>query len=98
MYKIFIILTNFSQLSRFMSNFIGIRHEDKYELETRAPLTPKHVERLVKQKKLDFVVQSSEKRIFKDEEYVKSGAKISKDLKKCEQTRRLQPFKKGLVC
>lgn len=66
-----------------MSNFIGIRHEDKYELETRAPLTPKHIERLVKQKKLDFVVQSSEKRIFKDEEYLKSGAKVSKDLKKC---------------
>ena len=66
-----------------MSNFIGIRQEDKYELETRAPLTPKHVERLVKQKKLDFVVQSSEKRIFKDEEYLKSGAKVSKDLKKC---------------
>jgi len=83
MYKIFIILTNFYQLSRFMSNFIGIRHEDKYELETRAPLTPKHVERLVKQKKLDIVVQTSQKRIFKDEEYIKSGAKISKDLKKC---------------
>ncbi len=66
-----------------MSNFIGIRYEDKYELETRAPLTPKHIERLVKQKKLDFVVQSSEKRIFKDEEYLKSGAKVSKDLKKC---------------
>jgi len=66
-----------------MSNFIGIRHEDKYLMERRAPLTPKHVERLVKQKKLDFVVQSSEKRIFKDEEYIAAGAKIAKDLKKC---------------
>lgn len=66
-----------------MSNFIGIRLEDKYELETRAPLTPKHVERLIKQKKLDIVVQSSEKRVFKDEEYIKAGAKIAKDLKKC---------------
>src|SRR5512137_349524 len=66
-----------------MSNFIGIRHEDKYELETRAPLTPSHVERLVKQKKLDIVVQSSEKRVFTDDEYIKAGAKISKDLKKC---------------
>ena len=56
-----------------MSNFIGIRHEDKYELETRAPLTPKHVERLVKQKKLDIVVQTSEKRVFTDEEYSKAG-------------------------
>jgi len=66
-----------------MSNFIGIRHEDKYELETRAPLTPKHVERLVKQKKLDIIVQTSDKRIFSDEEYVKAGAKIARDLKKC---------------
>lgn len=66
-----------------MSNFIGIRHEDKYKLERRAPLTPRHVARLVKQKKLDIIVQSSEKRIFGDEEYRKAGAKISSDLKKC---------------
>ena len=66
-----------------MSNFIGIRHEDKYKLERRAPLTPKHVARLVKQKKLDIIVQTSDKRVFKDEEYVAAGAKIAKDLKKC---------------
>ena len=66
-----------------MSNFIGIRHEDKYELETRAPLTPKHVERLVKQKKLDIIVQTSDKRIFSDDEYIRAGAKIARDLKKC---------------
>ncbi len=66
-----------------MSNFIGIRHEDKYVMERRAPLTPKHVERLIKNKKLDFVIQTSEKRVFTDEEYIKAGAKIAKDLKKC---------------
>lgn len=66
-----------------MSNFIGIRHEDKYVMERRAPLTPKHVERLIKNKKLDFVVQTSKKRVFTDEEYIKAGAKIAKDLKKC---------------
>jgi len=66
-----------------MSNFIGIRHEDKYSLERRAPLTPRHVSRLVKQKKLDIVVQSSDKRIFTDEEYIHAGAKVAKDLKKC---------------
>ena len=66
-----------------MSNFIGIRHEDKYEMETRTPLTPRHVERLIKQKKLDIIVQTSEKRVFSDEEYIRAGAKISKDLKKC---------------
>jgi len=66
-----------------MSNFIGIRHEDKYKLERRAPLTPSHVCRLVKQKKLDIIVQSSEKRVFTDDEYIQAGATIAKDLKKC---------------
>ena len=67
-----------------MSISIGIRHEDRYLMERRAPLTPKHVKWLVSQQKLDIVVQTSEKRVFKDEEYIKSGAKIAKDLKKCE--------------
>ena len=66
-----------------MSNFIGIRHEDKYKLERRAPLTPRHVARLVKSKKLDIIVQSSEKRVFSDDEFWKAGAKIAQDLKKC---------------
>lgn len=66
-----------------MSKFIGIRHEDKYNMEHRAPLTPAHVERLVKQKKLDIIVQSSDKRVFTDDEYIRAGAKIAKDLKKC---------------
>ena len=66
-----------------MSNYIGIRHEDKYLLEKRAPLTPKHVERLVKQKKLDIIVQTSSKRIFNDEEYRNAGAEIADDLQKC---------------
>ncbi|MDP4280857.1 MAG: bifunctional lysine ketoglutarate reductase /saccharopine dehydrogenase family protein [Bacteroidota bacterium] len=66
-----------------MSNFIGIRHEDKYPLETRVPLTPKHVEWLVNHKKLDIVVQSCDKRIFKDEEYVNAGAKVADNLKEC---------------
>lgn len=66
-----------------MSKFIGLRHEDKYEQERRAPLTPKHVEWLVKQKKLDIIVQTSTKRVFSDEEYIRAGAKIARDLKKC---------------
>jgi saccharopine dehydrogenase (NAD+, L-lysine-forming) len=66
-----------------MSNYIGIRHEDKYLLEKRSPLTPRHVEWLVRHKKLDIIVQSSEKRIFKDEEYRQAGAEVSEDLKKC---------------
>lgn len=67
-----------------MSKFIGIRHEDKYLMERRAPLTPKHVARLIKQHQLDFIVQTSEKRVFGDDEYIAAGAKIAKDLKKCQ--------------
>jgi saccharopine dehydrogenase (NAD+, L-lysine-forming) len=66
-----------------MSIYIGIRHEDKYVMEKRAPLTPKHVEKIIKHQKLDVIVETSTKRIFKDEEYQKIGAKVSKDLKKC---------------
>ncbi|MEI7492185.1 MAG: bifunctional lysine ketoglutarate reductase /saccharopine dehydrogenase family protein [Bacteroidota bacterium] len=66
-----------------MSNYIGIRHEDKYEHERRAPLTPKHVARLVKQKKLDIVVESSSKRIFTDTEYINAGAAICDNLNDC---------------
>jgi alpha-aminoadipic semialdehyde synthase len=65
-----------------MSNFIGIRHEDKYEMELRAPLTPKHVKHLIEHHKLDFIVQSSPKRIFSDDEYIKAGALIDSNLKK----------------
>jgi saccharopine dehydrogenase (NAD+, L-lysine-forming) len=67
-----------------MSTFIGIRHEDKYAMERRAPLTPSHVKWLVDHLKLDFVIQSSPKRVFTEEEYIKAGAKIAKDLKKCD--------------
>jgi len=67
-----------------MSKFIGIRHEDKYAMERRVPLTPRHIKRLVEQKKLDIVVQSSPKRIFTDEEYRKAGAKVKDNLKSCD--------------
>lgn len=66
-----------------MSNFIGIRHEDKYLMERRAPLTPKHVARLIKEKKLDFVVQSSPKRVFTENEYRAAGARVEDTLKDC---------------
>jgi saccharopine dehydrogenase (NAD+, L-lysine forming) len=66
-----------------MGNFIGIRHEDKYVMERRAPLTPRHVERLINNKKLDIIVQSSAKRIFSDDEFRQAGAVIANDLHQC---------------
>lgn len=52
-------------------------------MERRAPLTPKHVKRLIEHQKLDFIVQSSAKRIFSDQEYLNAGALVENDLKKC---------------
>ncbi len=66
-----------------MSNFIGIRHEDKYLMERRAPLTPKHVKFLTQHHKLDVAVQHSTKRIFTDQEYIDAGAEIVDSLEKC---------------
>jgi len=66
-----------------MSIVIGIRHEDKYEMERRTPIIPRHVEWLVKHHNIDVVIQASEKRVFKDEEFIKAGAKVAKDLKRC---------------
>ncbi|KAF0197124.1 MAG: aa [Bacteroidetes bacterium] len=66
-----------------MSKFIGIRHEDKYVMERRAPLTPRHVERLIKGKQLDIVVQTSAKRVFTDQEFIDAGATIADNLDNC---------------
>jgi saccharopine dehydrogenase (NAD+, L-lysine forming) len=66
-----------------MSKKVGIRHEDKYLMERRTPLTPNHVADLIK-KGLRFTVQSSSKRIFKDEEYINAGAGVSESLNDCE--------------
>jgi len=57
---------------------IGIRYEDKYVLEKRVPLIPKHVKLLV-EKGIEVKVVSSEKRIFKDDEYRDAGAVITEE-------------------
>lgn len=62
-----------------MKNTIAIRHEDKYKLERRAPLIPRHVEQLVKQG-VEVLVETSKKRVFTDDEYTASGAVVTKDI------------------
>lgn len=48
---------------------IGIRRE-KNVWESRVPLTPSHVQRLLAQKKdLEFIVQPSHTRVFTDHEF-----------------------------
>lgn len=64
-----------------MRKTIAIRHEDKYKMERRAALAPKHV-KLLTDKGLEILVESSEKRVFSDEEYLAAGAKVTKDISK----------------
>jgi saccharopine dehydrogenase (NAD+, L-lysine forming) len=66
-----------------MSVKVGIRHEDKYAMERRTPLTPRHVKMLKDKHNLEFVVQTSPKRVFKGEEYMKAGAEVSDNLSEC---------------
>ena len=65
-------------------NRIGIRHEDKYELERRTPITPEHIAELRKKRPVEFLVQTSEKRVFRDEEYERAGAAITNSLDDCD--------------
>jgi alanine dehydrogenase len=65
-------------------NQIGIRHEDKYKAERRAPLAPRHINKLVKTDNLRFVIQQSPKRVFSNDEYIDAGAIISENLANCQ--------------
>lgn len=64
-----------------MKAVIGIRHEDKYLMERRTPITPSHAEKLIKEHGLEIQVETSPKRVFPDDEYSAVGAKVVKDLK-----------------
>lgn len=59
-----------------MAATIGIRHEDKYELERRVPLVPEDVKKLT-DTDLKIIVQKCGKRIFKDGEYEAAGAVLA---------------------
>jgi len=63
-----------------MSFTIGIRREDKNKWERRVSITPEHVNELKEKHDVNTIVQPSEIRIFKEEEYKKNGATISEDL------------------
>ncbi|MCE1168431.1 MAG: hypothetical protein LWX70_10065 [Sphingobacteriia bacterium] len=65
-----------------MSISIGIRHEDKYAMERRSPLSPVHVRRLINNQHLDVFVQRSDKRVWSNEEYHNAGAVLTDNLDK----------------
>jgi len=66
-----------------MSKKIGIRLEDKYLMERRVALIPKHIKLLV-DKGLKFIVEESPKRVFKHNEFENAGAEIVKDVKEAD--------------
>ncbi len=65
-------------------NVIGIRHEDKYKMERRVALTPSHVKILINEYNLRVLVESSPKRVFKDDEFAAVGAEIVTDLSEAQ--------------
>ncbi len=62
---------------------IGIRHEDKSTWEGRVPLTPADLKNLIAHHGLQFTVQTSQTRAFKDDEFRTAGAAISDNLAEC---------------
>jgi len=65
-------------------NKIGIRHEDKYQMERRTPVVPADLKKLISAQNISFTVEPSGKRIFGDDEFRKAGAEISDNLKTCD--------------
>ena len=65
-----------------MHNVIGIRREDKSKWERRVPLTPQKIRELRQKHAVEFYVQPSPIRIFREPEFEQSGAKVQEDLSK----------------
>jgi len=84
---------------------LGIRREEKNRWERRAPLTPLHVEELVKEHGRSVVIQPSPLRIFSDDDYRHAGALVAEDLSDCRlilgvkeiPPERLQPGKPSMT-
>lgn len=70
------VASNFKEKITSMAQTIGIRHEDKYLMERRVAITPRHVEKLTRQG-LKFIVERSAKRIFADAEFEAAGATLA---------------------
>jgi len=66
-----------------MVNRIGIRREDLYAWERRAPLIPEHVREIIAEHKLECVVQSSDRRVYNDDEYRRLGVQVVENLDDC---------------
>jgi len=63
-----------------MKGRIAIRRETKSPWERRSPVTPELARRMVNQAGLEVLVQPSARRVFRDNEYVRAGARMSENL------------------
>ena len=63
---------------------IGIIREGKTPPDSRVPLTPKQCAYISEIYPVDFVIEPSPNRSYKDEEYAREGLKISTDLSQCD--------------
>jgi alpha-aminoadipic semialdehyde synthase len=62
-----------------MTKTVAIRHEDKNVWEKRVALTPEDMKSLIKPG-IKFLVQPSDTRIFKDDEYAEVGAELTSEV------------------
>jgi alpha-aminoadipic semialdehyde synthase len=63
-----------------MGKTIGIRREDKSEWERRVPLVPADLADLQKKHDLNFLVQPSAIRVYRDDDYRGAGIEVREDL------------------
>ncbi|MFX1282873.1 MAG: bifunctional lysine ketoglutarate reductase /saccharopine dehydrogenase family protein [Promethearchaeota archaeon] len=63
-----------------MKNKVGVRLENKNVWERRVPIVPNDMKELINKESIDFVVQSSSIRAFKDEYYREIGVKVIPDI------------------
>ncbi|MCG2725147.1 MAG: bifunctional lysine ketoglutarate reductase /saccharopine dehydrogenase family protein [Elusimicrobia bacterium] len=62
---------------------IGIRREDKNRWERRVPIIPEHVADLINKHNIGVLVQKSDLRIIREEEFIRAGAEIAEDMSPC---------------
>jgi alpha-aminoadipic semialdehyde synthase len=63
-----------------MKPIIGLRREDKSPWERRVPLTPQDAHDLQAEHGLEVIAQSSDLRVFEDQEYAQAGVAVRDDL------------------
>lgn len=63
-----------------MKSILGIRKETKNVYERRAPLIPAAVEKILKDTDIEAVVESTQQRIYPDDEYRRIGAVVKDEI------------------